>query len=156
MAGRNRQRVFQERKDPLQLYEDKDLIARYRMNAFGIRFVSRMLRPYLESPTDRNHALSVTVKVAIGLRFLATGKMQLCNGDDFGVSQPTVSRVVTQFINALTMPQIVARFIKFPRSDAEVRLNQIGFHAIAGFPGIVGVIDGTHIRIVAPSQNEAD
>nr|XP_040030344.1 putative nuclease HARBI1 isoform X2 [Gasterosteus aculeatus aculeatus] len=29
------------------------------------------------------------------------------------------------------------------------------FMDIAGFPGVVGVIDGTHVRIIAPSEDEA-
>ena len=28
------------------------------------------------------------------------------------------------------------------------------FYAMAGFPGLLGLIDGTHVRIQAPSENE--
>ena len=45
-------------------------------------------------------------------RYLATGKMQQCNADDFGLSQPAVSRV-SQTLEALTSPHLIRRFIKF-------------------------------------------
>ncbi|XP_046873620.1 putative nuclease HARBI1 [Hypomesus transpacificus] len=31
---------------------------------------------------------------------------------------------------------------------------QVEFHAIAGFPNVVGAIDGTHVRLQAPSSDE--
>ncbi|XP_045129081.1 putative nuclease HARBI1 [Portunus trituberculatus] len=36
----------------------------------------------------------------------------------------------------------------------KVQRKQVEFMAIAGFPGVVGVIDGTHVRIVAPKDDE--
>ncbi len=32
--------------------------------------------------------------------------------------------------------------------------QKTAFMHIAGFPGVVGVIDGTHVRIIAPSEDE--
>ncbi|XP_048775293.1 putative nuclease HARBI1 [Ostrea edulis] len=37
-----------------------------------------------------------------------------------------------------------------------IRKHQIDFFAIAGFPGVVGAIDGTHVRIIAPSEHEVE
>ena len=79
--------------------------------------------------------------------------MQLCNGDDFGVSQPTVSRVIWQTLDALTAPRIFHQFVKIPLLRQEVQRKQAEFMNIARFPGVVGVIDGTHIRIVAPKDD---
>ena len=38
----------------------------------------------------------------------------------------------------------------------DIQNNQAAFYRLAHFPGVVGVIDCTHIRIIAPSENEAD
>ncbi|XP_062586830.1 putative nuclease HARBI1 [Saccostrea cucullata] len=51
---------------------------------------------------------------------------------------------------------MVRRLINFPTSPDEIRRNQERFFQIAGFPGIVGAIDGTHVQIIAPRQNEND
>ncbi|XP_056016141.1 putative nuclease HARBI1 [Ostrea edulis] len=147
-------RNFRERKDCLQQYSDRELIERFRLDSGGILFVESLIRDQISSGSRRNMALSSLQKVLLTLRFLATGKMQLCNGDDMGVSQPTVSRAITVTLASLTSPLMISRFVQFPSSAAEIRRNQESFHAIAGFPGIVGAIDGTHIQIIAPHEYE--
>ncbi|XP_064614546.1 putative nuclease HARBI1 [Liolophura sinensis] len=75
--------------------------------------------------------------------------MQLCNGDDIGVSQPTVSRAIIATVRSLSSNQQIAQFIRFPLTAREMRDKQETFYAAAQFPGIVGAIDGTHIRSMA-------
>ncbi|XP_071519945.1 putative nuclease HARBI1 [Panulirus ornatus] len=99
-------------------------------------------------------AITPELKVMITLRYLATGKMLLCSGDDFGPTQPTVSRVIAQTLQALSSPEIVRRFIKFPTDVREIQTKQEESMQIAAFSGVVGAIDGTHVRIMAPSVNE--
>ncbi len=94
------------------------------------------------------------MKVITTLRYLATGKMQLCSSDDLGPSQPSISRVITQTITALSDPLIVSQFIAFPLDIPTLQAQKTAFMHIAGFPGVVGVIDGTHVRIIAPSEDE--
>ena len=154
---RQRQRrTFRDRRDILDEYDDAGLIKRFRLDRAGIVFLTDLVRGALQSQTERNKALTPEMKIIITLRYLATGKMQLCNGDDFGVTQPTISRVITQTLNALTQPNIFRQFVNFPRARPEIEKKQREFMRVAGFPGIVGVIDGTHIRIVAPRVDEAE
>lgn len=149
-------RTFRERRDFLREYSDAQLIERFRLDRAGILYVTDLVRDALESRTARNKALSPEMKVAITLRYLATGKMQLCNSDDFGTSQPTVSRAITQTLNALAQRDNFRRFVNFPVTQQEVQLKQQQFMQVAGFPGVVGVVDGTHVRIVAPREHEAE
>ena len=147
---------FSPRKDPLEMYDDRELIRRYRMDRAGILFVTDLIRDVITSPTSRNKSISAEMKVILTLRYLATGKMQLCTSDDFGPTQPTISRAITQVIHALTRPHILTRFIHFPTLPRDVHRNQAEFRNIAGFPAVVGVIDCTHIKIIAPSEFEAE
>ncbi len=73
---------------------------------------------------------------------------------DLGPSQSTVSRVLNGTIAALTTPNIVRQFIDFPTDLQTLRQKQEAFMRIAGFPGVVGAIDGTHVRIISPTVNE--
>ncbi|KAK3887936.1 hypothetical protein Pcinc_007986 [Petrolisthes cinctipes] len=135
-----RVRTFRPRRNVLDELGDTELIKRYRLDRAGIIFVTEMLRGALESPTSRTMAISPEMKVVITLRYLATGKMQLCNGDDLGPSQPSVSRVIAQTVELLASPAIATRFIKFPRTRQEIQRRQNEFMAISNFPGIVGTI----------------
>lgn len=92
--------------------------------------------------------------MALTLSYFATGKMHLCNADDFGFSQPTVSRVKWQTVDTLTARHIISRYIDFPTNLMEIQRIQADFARIAGFSGVEGVIDGTHIRILAPHEYE--
>ncbi|KAK3894996.1 hypothetical protein Pcinc_001289 [Petrolisthes cinctipes] len=81
--------------------------------------------------------------------------MQLCNGDDLGVSQQTVSRVISETLDALCAQPILKRFIKFPPIQ-QLQQKKEQFWEVAGFPEVVGAIDGTHIRIVKLSEFEVE
>lgn len=79
--------------------------------------------------------------------------MQLCNSDDLGVSQQTVSRVIAETLDAFYQPYLMRRYLTFPTDPDEIRRNKIDFMEIANFPGVVGAIDCTHIRITAPKED---
>ncbi|XP_063881593.1 putative nuclease HARBI1 [Scylla paramamosain] len=151
-----RHRTFRERRDVLQEYNDHQLIERFRLDRASILYLTDLVRGALRSPTARNKALSPKMKVAITLRYLDTGKMQLCNSDDFGTTQSTISRVIMQTHEALTQGDICWRFVGFAFTQLEVQRKQAEFIKVAGFPGVVGVVDGTNIRIIAPQEHEIE
>ena len=119
---------------------------RYRLNREGIKLVVELVRDAITSPTNRNNPISPEIKCLATLRYLATGKMQLWNADDLGISQPSVSRAINQTINGVTRPHIIQQFIQFPLDIQQLHRIKANFMAIAGMPGVVGVIDGTHIK----------
>ena len=94
-------------------------------------FVVELVRQDITSPTNRNKALTAEHKVLLTLRFLATGKMQLCNGDDMGVSQPSISRAVTATMESLSSVRVVRQFISFPFTPHEITTRQEFFYQIA-------------------------
>jgi hypothetical protein len=48
---------------------------------------------------------------------------------------------------------LAPRYIKWP-SEEEIINIKTEFFKVAGFPGVVGCIDGTHVKIQGPSENE--
>lgn len=142
------------RRDVLNEFSDAELVKRYRLDREGILFVTDLVREALASDTKRRQPLTPEMKVIITLRYLATGKMQQCSSDDLGPSQPAISQAITQTINALSDINVIKRFIRFPTNPRVVEANKAAFKNIADFPHVIGVIDGTHIQIVAPKEQE--
>ncbi|XP_045111044.1 putative nuclease HARBI1 [Portunus trituberculatus] len=147
-------RNFQPRRDIFDQYDNAEFKRRFRVDRAGIVFVTDLVRPAIANLTKRSCAVSAEMKVALLLQYLATGKMQQCNADDFGLSQPTISRVISDTLDALVHPDIILRFIHFPVNLQEVEGIKGEFAAIGELPNVVGVIDGTRIRITAPHEYE--
>lgn len=65
-----------------------------------------------------------------------------------------ISRYVSNYSHIITQ-HLAPKYIRFPQNADERNRTKISFGAMNGFPGILGVIDGTHVAITAlPSQIE--
>ena len=94
-------------------------------------------------------------KCWLRLRFLASGSFLEVIGETFlSYDKSTVSRVVRRLTLALASE--VNDFVKFPTTANERDEIKHGFFRVGDFPGAISCIDGTHVRIKAPSQNEPD
>ncbi len=72
---RRRPRIYRPRKDILNVYEDAELVKRWRLEREGKLLVCDMVRDAIAPKTNRSKAISVEMKVATTLQYLATGKM---------------------------------------------------------------------------------
>ena len=124
------------------------------MDREGIEVVVELVRDAITSPTNRNNPITPELKCLATLQYLATGIMQLCHAGNLGISQPSVSRSIYLTINALCRPHIIHQFIQFPLDSRQQQRIKAKFMEIAGIPGVIGAINGIHITIIAPSQDE--
>lgn len=73
-----------------------------------------------------------------------------CVSDRFDVGKATAWRSVHKVVNALYAK--VGMFIRWPTiQEAEQNMEHI--EQLYGFPGVIGAVDGTHIKISAPKDN---
>lgn len=133
-------------------YTNEELRSRYRFGRESIIYITNLLEASLRRKTKRNNPLSVLQQVLIALRFYASGSFLQVVGDTVGVDKSTVSRVVTNVSLALVAKQ--QQFIKWPRDQQDLSKSKNMFYQRGGFPCVVGCVDGTHIRIQAPHENE--
>jgi hypothetical protein len=146
-----RERRYRHNNLNIQGLTDAELRIRYRFGSQAINYITDLLHDDLVRDTDRNFALIPDVQVLVALRFLASGSFLQVIGDTFGVNKSTVSRVVRDVCVALLNKR--EEFICWP-SNQEKEAIKNGFYQMARFPGIIGCIDCTHIRIQAPHLNE--
>ncbi|XP_064648763.1 putative nuclease HARBI1 [Lineus longissimus] len=146
-----RERVFRDRLHPLDAYNDLELYRRYRLDRETLLELIDAVGDELDPITLRNHALPRELKVLAALRFYGTGSFQILTGDSVQISQPTMCRVISQVTRALLA--LVPKVIKFPALDEIPNIVE-EFHNIANFPSVLGLVDGTHVWILGPSQHE--
>ena len=147
-----KERAFRKRVDCFRIYSEYEIFERFRFTQDGIDFIFDLLEDDLRSPTLRSNAVAPSIKILLAIRFLGSGSCQLLIGDSHGVSQPSSSRFIWEVVAKLV--DLAPRFICYPTTEEHKRYIMKGFYAIAGFPGVTGVIDCTHVRIAAPYENE--
>ncbi|XP_051176414.1 putative nuclease HARBI1 [Leptopilina boulardi] len=93
------------------------------------------------------------VPIFATLDFLASGSYQRRVGNSVHpcMSQTSISRSIRSTIDAIQ--QIMHRWIKFPSTRDEMEIVRNRFQETYGFPGVVGVVDGTHICITPPNSD---
>ena len=148
-----REKVFRQHEIFLDDFSDEELRSRYRFGRDSIEFLTGILENYLQRQTKRNHALSPTLQILVALDIFVSGSFLQPIGDPVGLPKSSVSRVVKDVSLALAQKQ--KKFILWP-SLAELQVVKRGFYDKGGFPGVIGCVDGTHVRIQAPSTNEND
>lgn len=99
---------------------------------------------------SRGGGLSVETQVLAALSYMASNSFQLVVGDVLGISRQSASRCIYRVAAALVEKR--GQFIYFPSSEEDLNRVSNGFYAIAGFPNVIGVVDCTHIRILAPDS----
>ncbi|XP_048480996.1 putative nuclease HARBI1 [Plutella xylostella] len=154
--NRRRQlRHMRERNDPFDV-PDAEFVATYRLPKETVLSLIEELTPFLNRPDPRD--ISVARKVLIALGFFAAGSYQrgVGQGATHGVCQSTVSRAIAEVTDALNHPQILTKYIVFPRTPEARNTVKRRFFEVYNFPGIVGCIDGTHVCILRPAQNEEE
>lgn len=110
------------------------------------------ITPHLKVGVRSTH-ISNTIKLAATLRFLAQGSYQLSVANDFnlGLSQPVVSKIISEIVDVLER-KICPQWIKFVMTDEEKAEAKLHFFQKSDFPGVIGCVDGTHIKILAPNR----
>lgn len=103
----------------------------------------------------RSTSIPNILKVAAMLRFCAHGSYQTSVGQDFlvGMAQSTVSKMMSEIFNAME-ENVCSKWISFRQSERDKEIAAGLFFNQTGFPGVIGCVDGTHINIVRPIDNE--
>ena len=89
-------------------------------------------------------------QVLIALRFYATGIFQRVIGDLFGVSAFAACTAIHKVSKVIAKQR--AQFLSFPENLADTKRK---FYDVAHFPGVIGAIHCTHIRIICPNKENA-
>ena len=140
-----RERLFRDRLSPFDVYDDVEMYKKYRFTRFGCMHVIDLLKARLTPRTKRNHAIPATLQVFIALEYYGKGSVLDTTSTIHGVSRATSCRVIRRVSRELN--RLRHTVIKFPVTANQVRVAQRDFFAIAGFPQVVGAVDGTHIGI---------
>ncbi|CAC5398924.1 HARBI1 [Mytilus coruscus] len=147
-----RNRIFRDPDNPLDYLDDTEIVRKYRLSRPMIIDICRMFEFDLQRPTRRSRAFPVSLQVMVALRFFATGSFQLVNADVHNISISSVSRISRD--GTVCLKRVCNHNIKMPTDRAQLHNMMEGFYSIDDFPNIVGAIDGTHIRITSPLEDE--
>ncbi|XP_062605623.1 putative nuclease HARBI1 [Saccostrea cucullata] len=146
-------RRLNDRSNPLEALNEAEVFDRYRFVPETIMFIVGLIQDQLLYNSQRNNPLTPLYQVLVALRFYATGSFYLTLGDTLSVSKSTAGRAVRRVTDLICTQ--VRRFVRLPDRN-ESSCIKSAFHKIAGFPSIIGCVDGTMVKIIAPAENESD
>ncbi|KAH8349338.1 hypothetical protein KR084_009548, partial [Drosophila pseudotakahashii] len=96
-------------------------------------------------------------QLATVLRFLAVGSFQRVIGkdSDLALSRTTVCKILWDVL-PLMERILCPKFIKFDQTNEAIIKSKTHFYNKYGIPGVIGCIDGTHIKkIIKPNEGES-
>ncbi|XP_065366816.1 putative nuclease HARBI1 [Calliphora vicina] len=94
------------------------------------------------------------VRLAGVLRFLAVGSFQGVIANDINISmgRSTFCKVLWNVLNILE-ERLCPHWIKLNMTESEARESKIHFYSKFKIPGVIGSVDGTHVRLIKPAQD---
>ncbi|XP_063813178.1 putative nuclease HARBI1 [Pseudophryne corroboree] len=132
---------------------DDVVLRRYRPPPHLILDTLSIKESDLEQSIRYPTAIPALTQFLAVLHFLATGSHQHVVGDLVGMSQGQFSKVLRRVSQAFLTR--VKQFISMPLDVGALAVVKQQFQEGGSrFPHVIGVVDGTHVAIVAPRHNE--
>jgi hypothetical protein len=125
-----------------------------RMSRDTFRYLLQRLEPSIAgSKQMMRDAIDPETRLAIALYWYATGQSFRHIGDLFGVSKQSVGKMVNLVSKAI-VDNLMDEAMRFPQTkkDFSRLANTCQQNCEFPLPNCFGVIDGTHIRIIAPQE----
>uniref|UniRef100_A0A3B4V1M9 DDE Tnp4 domain-containing protein n=1 Tax=Seriola dumerili TaxID=41447 RepID=A0A3B4V1M9_SERDU len=130
------QRKLRDRLNPLEFYDKDEFLSRYSFTKETRLELGRWIGPTVKHRSDRNAAVPPMLQLLVALRYYATGCFKRTVGS-------RVSRAIASLKN---------QYIQISPTGEMAA----GFYRRAGFPGVLGAIDCTHIPIQNPGGVNGD
>lgn len=162
-----RRRRFEENITPREYRQ------RFRVPMEVVDFLEHRLHDVLTYPSLRNNPLSAREQILMFLFFTGTNSLYHVVKEARGPVESTVCRTLKRYVIVIKWQMywfIFNKFFTFHRvckAIVDIQEDMIGwpenpgqvaraFYNIANFPGVVGVIDGTHIEYTPPILHEQE
>ena len=146
--------MMRHASDSLNQLRDEQFCDLYRITKDMARYLTAELSPHM-SFGNTFHSLTPEIRILAALFFFANGSYQRVVGHSWALSmsQQSVSRCVNEVSN-LIVEHMASEWIVFPTTQQEITREKIKFMRAANFPGTIGAVDCTHVRIMAPAMDE--
>ncbi|CAG2195659.1 unnamed protein product [Mytilus edulis] len=142
--------------DAISVWSDLDWRHNTRISKETFSFLEEELGPHIKKKdTVMRSAVPVSKRLLMTLWYLGTQMDFRSLAALFGVGKSTSCIIVHEACMKIIRQVLTKTFIKFPRNQAADDVVS-GFANLLGFTQTVGAIDGTHIPIIAPSENSSD
>nr|CAI5864825.1 unnamed protein product [Callosobruchus analis] len=111
-----------------------------------------LVTPHIQrQDTNYHDSISPRMRLAITLRFLATGDSYESLMYLFQVSYSTISLIVPEVCEAIS--SVLKDYIKVPKDALEWKDVARNFEIKWNFPHSIGAIDGKHVQIICPANS---
>lgn len=97
----------------------------------------------------RNNSVSPSNQLLCALRFYASAGHLSSIADCFQMDPSTVSRIISKVSRAIAT--LFPQYIQMPEVHNILHMQE-KFYNISRFPRVIGVVDGTHIKIQSPGK----
>ncbi|KAF4135886.1 DDE superfamily endonuclease [Phytophthora infestans] len=99
-----------------------------------------------------NVKFDITKRVAVTIIYLSTGGTIDSAATVMGMSKTSAVVYICQVLSVLT--KMAKEEITMPSTQTEIKKVTDGFERIAGFPDVIGAVDGSSMRFRRPAKHE--
>ena len=127
------------------------LIVRFlRMSPERFEHLLSLVGPLIQKEDTRfRRSISPEERLAVTLRFLATGDAQQSLSFSFRIGKSTLSKVISETCQMI-YECLKDKFLQPPETESDWGKIARSFEELWNMPNVIGSIDGKHIRIQCP------
>ena len=111
-----------------------------------------LLKPLISKKNTKcREPISAEIRLAVTLRYLASGESQHSLSWSYRIGRSTVSKIIRETSKAI-WDILSPVYLKSPSSEVEWKQVADDFSGIWNLPNVIGAIDGKHIDIECPKN----